>query len=277
MKPMALRRHFPRLALLAIALLLASWPAWAQPASTAGHSWRWVLAGWLLAFLLGGALAYVASAGARRDARRLAHEASQQAAEYRRQSEQLLIVLHERDELTAKMEEQERVFARLAYEDALTGLPNGRAFDEQLALSFARSKRHGQPLSLLIIDIDHLKQINESWSHAMGDNVLMEVAKLLRSVCRLSDLPARLGGDTFAVVLTDTDKDGGWRLSDRLHSAFARHGQWHSGDVGPNYVTFSAGLVTLGAEDDAPAQLFQRCDRALYLARNAGGARTGLG
>lgn len=249
-------------------------PACAAPAAAATGSWVAVTA---LAFVLGLVVAYLAGARTRRMLAHLARELDARAAEQRRQGEQLLAVLRERDEMVAKLEERERDFARLAAEDALTGLPNGRAFDEQLALSFARSKRHGQPLSLVLLDVDHLKQINESWSHAAGDRVLVEVARLLRSVCRLSDLPARLGGDTFAVILTDTGRDGGWRLCERLQHAFARHTGWAPDGNGPNYVTFSAGLVELGAQDEAPAQFFQRCDRALYLARHAGGARTGLG
>lgn len=231
----------------------------------------------LLALALGVVLAYALGGRTRRQVAHLAKTLAAREAELRRQGEQVLALLQERDALTARMEEREREFSRLASEDALTGLPNGRAFDEQLALQFSRSKRHGQPLSLVLLDIDHLKQINDNWSHAVGDHVLVEAARLLRSVCRRSDLPARLGGDTFAVLLTDTDREGGWRLCERLQRAFASHAGWNLNGVGPNYVTFSAGLVAIGPEDDAPVQLFQRCDRALYLARQAGGARTGLG
>ena len=257
--------------------LAALLPASAPAAPAAGVADGWVALAVVLAFVLGAVVAYALGGAARHAAARLAREAEAKAAEQRRQGEQLLAVLHERDALMARMQERERDLARLASEDALTGLPNGRAFDEQLALSFARSKRHGQPLSLVLLDIDHLKQVNESWSHAVGDHVLVEAARLLRAVCRLSDLPARLGGDTFAVILTDTGRDGGWRLCERLQHAFARHTGWPADGTGPNYVTFSAGLVELGAQDEAPAQFFQRCDRALYLARHAGGARTGLG
>ena len=79
------------------------------------------------------------------------------------------------------------------------------------------------------------------------------------------------------MILTDTDLEGGKRFGQRLHAAFASCRSWHSGEVGPNYVSVSAGLVQLGEEDQAPAQLRQRADRALYLAKHAGGARTSLG
>lgn len=274
-------RHFLtlrsiRCAWLALALLPALAAA-AVPAAGGSPRPAWFWGALLLALVLGGVLGRVLGLGDRRDAERLRGQMQTLGHEHQRQGEQLLTAMRERGELLARLDEQSREFERLAHEDPLTGLPNGRAFNEYFAQNFARSKRHGQALSLILLDIDHLKQINESWSHAMGDNVLVEVAKLLRSVCRTSDLPARLWGDTFAVVLTDTDKDGGWQLSQRLHSAFARNRTWYSGEVGPNYVTFSGGLVQQDVQDEAPLQLFQRADRALYLSKHAGGARTNMG
>lgn len=267
------------LAVTLLASLAASLPVAAQVPQngTAGIPWVWTWSGLLLALLVGIVAGRVLGGGERREALRTGIQLDERSAELQRQARQLLAVTGERDELAALLEQQTLEFARQAHEDGMTGLPNGRAFDEHLAQNFSRSKRHGQPLSLLLLDIDHLRQINESWSHTMGDGVLVEVSNLLRAVSRTSDLPARLGGDLFALVLTDTASDGAWTLSQRLHSAFARHGQWYSGEVGPNYVTFSAGLVTLGNQDEAPAQLFQRADRALYLAKHAGGARTTLG
>jgi diguanylate cyclase (GGDEF)-like protein len=252
---------------------------WAGVAgASAGHRVDgWVIVAVLLAFLLGGLLTYALGLETRRRVIRLSRDMAARQEEQRRQGEHLANVLRERDALLAQMDEREREFARLASEDALTGLPNGRAFDEQLALSFSRSKRHGQPLSLVLLDIDHLKQVNDNWSHAAGDYVLKEAARLLRTVCRMSDLPARLGGDTFAVILTDTGPEGGRRLCERLQTAFASHTHWHEGEMGPNYVTFSAGLVSVGPDDTAPVHLVQRAERALYLARHAGGARTSLG
>lgn len=267
------------LAAMLLASLAASLPVAAQvsqPASS-GIPWAWAWIGLLLVLVAGIAAGWMSGAGERRESLRLGIQLDECSAELQRQARQLLAASRERDEFAAQLEQQSLEFARQAHEDGLTALPNGRAFDEHLAQNFSRSKRHGQPLSLLLLDLDHLRQINESWSHAMGDGVLIETAKLLRAVSRTSDLPARLGGDLFALVLTDTNQEGAWTLSQRLHSAFARHGQWYAGDVGPNYVTFSAGLVTLGDQDEAPAQLFQRADRALYLAKHAGGARTTLG
>lgn len=264
------------------ALRIAAWttvPAGVFPAQAAtggGASGGWL--GLLLALLVGVGFGWlVRGLRARRERSGLTQRLEECGADRQRQDEQLQAVRQGRDELADQLQRQTVEFARQAHEDALTGLPNGRAFDEGFAHHFSRAKRHGQALCLMLLDLDHFRDINNNWSHAVGDEVLVEAARLLRSVCRTSDLPARLGGDGFAVILTDTDIEGGKRFGQRLHAAFASCRSWHSAEVGPNYVSVSAGLVQLGEEDQAPAQLRQRADRALYLAKHAGGARTSLG
>ena len=256
-----------------LALAACSWPVQAATTGAAG-AWPWVLA--LLAVL---AAAAGAVWGMRQRAARREVQAQLDAcaARLREQGEQMQLARRDRDGLVERLQQQAVEFGRQAHEDGLTGLPNGRAFDEGFSHHFARSKRHGQALCLMLLDLDHIRQVNDNWSHAIGDEVLAEAARLLRSVCRTSDLPARLGGDAFAVILTDTDMEGGKRFSQRLHAAFASCRSWHTAEAGPNYVSFSAGLVQLGEDDQAPAQLRLRADRALYLAKHAGGARTSLG
>lgn len=256
-----------------LAVLLAAPPT--QAAAGQGTSiWPWAL--FLLA-LLGAGAAWASGLRERRGRERLQRQLDEYVTSMRQQGEQLQAARREREGLVERLQQQAVEFGRQAHEDGLTGLPNGRAFDEGFSHHFARAKRHGQPLCLMLLDLDHIRQINDTWSHAVGDGVLGEAAGLLRSVCRTSDLPARLGGDAFAVILTDTDMEGGKRFSQRLHAAFASCRNWHSAEAGPNYVSFSAGLVQLGEDDQAPAQLRQRADRALYLAKHAGGARTSLG
>ena len=249
-------------------------PAQAADMGGASDAWPWLFG--LLALLLAGA-GHAWGLRQRRERERLQLRLDECAAGLRQQGEQLQAARRERDGLVERLQQQALEFGRQAHEDGLTGLPNGRAFDEGFAHHFARSRRHGQALCLMLLDLDHVGQINDSWSHAVGDEVLAEAARLLRSVCRTSDLPARLGGDAFAVILTDTDLEGGKRFSQRLHAAFASCRSWHTAAAGPNYVSFSAGLVQLGEDDMAPVQLSQRADRALYLAKHAGGARTSLG
>lgn len=256
-----------------MALAGSSWPTQAATTGAAG-AWPWLLT--LLALLAAGAGA-LWGLRQRREREHLQRQLNESAAGLRQQGDQLQAARREREGLVERLQQQAVEFGRQAHEDGLTGLPNGRAFDEGFSHHFARSKRHGQALCLVLLDLDHIRQINDNWSHAIGDEVLAEAARLLRSVCRTSDLPARLGGDAFAVILTDTDLEGGKRFSQRLHAAFASCRSWHTADAGPNYVSFSAGLVQLGEDDQAPAQLRQRADRALYLAKHAGGARTSLG
>lgn len=255
-----------------IALSTASLPAQAATATAAG-GWAAALLGLLVG--AGGGVAW--GMRHRRALRSLRQQLDSSTSALQAQAAALQSMQQQRDTLGKQLQAQTAEFARQAHEDALTGLPNGRAFDEGFAHHFSRAKRHGQPLCLLLMDLDQFAQINENWSHATGDRVLEEVARLLRSVCRNSDLPARLGGDGFAVILTETDLEGGKRLSQRLHSAFAACRSWYDGELGPNYVSFSAGLVQLGEEDQAPQQMRQRADRALYLAKHAGGSRTSLG
>lgn len=260
-------------ALLALAGACLPARAAAGIAGVAGI-WPWLLV--VLALLLAG-IGGAWGLRQRRERERLQLRLDECAIGLRQQDEQLQTARREREALAGRLQQQAVEFGRQAHEDGLTGLPNGRAFDEGFSHHFARSKRHGQALSLIQVEIDHIRQINSAWSHALGDEVLVEAARLLRSVCRTSDLPARLGGDAFAVILTDTDIEGGKRFSQRLHAAFASCRSWHTAEAGPNYVSFSGGLVQLGEEDAAPAQLRQRAERALYLAKHAGGSRTSLG
>lgn len=276
MMPARFRRVWPCL-FLALAPAL---PAAGLPAQTAGSSahdvWAW--AGPLLGLLIGAALGLAWGVRHRRARNALARQLQATSTEASLQDERLQAARSERDRMAERLQQQAVAFGRQAHEDGLTGLPNSRAFEEGFAHHFARSKRYGQALCLLLLDVDHFQQINDNWSRAVGDAVLKEAARLLRGVCRTSDLPARLDGDEFAVLLTDTDLEGGKRFSQRLHVAFAGYRGWRQADeAGPNYVTFSAGLVQLGDEDQAPAQLRQRAERALYLARHAGGNHTSLG
>jgi diguanylate cyclase (GGDEF)-like protein len=158
-------------------------------------------------------------------------------------------------------------FERQAHEDALTGLPNRRHFDEALARDLSRARRSGRPLSLVILDIDHFKAINDGHSHATGDNVLHEVGMVLTSGCRASDLPARLGGEEFALLLSDTPLHEAEQVCARIRERFHAHRDW--GAVEGLQVTFSAGLAELG-EDESGSSLMQRADQALYRAKSEG-------
>ena len=206
---------------------------------------------------------------------RLARQVDERTADLQLQAERLLAANQEKTELAERLRQQAEAFERQAHEDPLTGLPNRRAFDEGLARDFARSQRSGHPLSLLVLDIDHFKTVNDTWSHSVGDQVLCEVGRLLAASCRDSDLPARLGGEEFALLLNDTALDEAQLVCTRLQGLF--HAQRNWAGIEGLRVTFSAGLVQLGAGDRTPLLLFQRADKALYQAKSDGRDRICLG
>jgi diguanylate cyclase (GGDEF)-like protein len=152
----------------------------------------------------------------------------------------------------------------LSVRDPLTGLHNRHYFHETLAQEVKRAHRYDRRLALIFFDIDDFKAINEEIGHLGGDAVLAEVAQRLRSVVRGADLPCRVGGDEFAVVLPESSIDETERLFQRLQLAV--QGQ----PVGPvPMVRVSAGIAELGRDDDSTS-FFSRVDQALYRAKRSG-------
>ena len=199
-------------------------------------------------------------------------QASEQQA--RQQATRLEAVVLERSDLERQLREQAEAFERLANEDDLSGLPNRRAFDDALARDMALAWRAGRPLSLVVLSIDHLKQVNGDWSRAVGDLVLCEVGDLLRRSLRASDMPARLGNKEFALLLTDTGLAEADLVCQRLQRLFGQYGQWGGHPEGEIKVSFSAGAVQLGDDDQAPVLFYQRAKNALAQAKREGRART---
>ncbi|WP_442684374.1 diguanylate cyclase [Stenotrophomonas sp. JC08] len=199
---------------------------------------------------------------------RLEKLVSQRTRDLEQQADRLLAANAEKSLLAERLREQAEAFERQSREDALTGLANRRAFDKILARDVARAQRSRQPLSLVVLDIDHFKSVNDRWSHSVGDLVLRKVGQLLRSTSRDSDLPARLGGEEFALVLPDTSLAEARLICERLRSLF--HAQQDWADIDGLQLTFSAGVVQLDVTELTPEQLYMRADRALYRAKNEG-------
>ena len=151
---------------------------------------------------------------------------------------------------------------RLATSDGLTGVANRRTFDETLAREVARAARTGEALSLVLIDVDHFKKVNDVHGHQVGDEVLRHVGRVLVDGARLADLPARYGGEEFAVILPGASSGDALMIAERLRAAIA------SG--GPVSVTASAGVATVVAGRVTPDELVATADRALYAAKRAG-------
>lgn len=178
--------------------------------------------------------------------------------------------VHERTaELQASNAELARanaVLDNLSRHDSLTKLPNRRAADERLVHELARHRRSQTPLTLMVVDIDHFKKINDTHGHGAGDEVLAEVARRMSVACRASDFVARMGGEEFLLILPDTDRRGGEALGRKVLEWVAAM------PVGPvARVTISVGLVSVVPQGEmAPGPLMEAADQALYRAKNAG-------
>ncbi len=153
---------------------------------------------------------------------------------------------------------------QLADLDALTGLHNRRYFHETLAREVARARRYDRRLSLLVLDLDDFKEINDRVGHLAGDAVLAQVAERVREVVRSADFACRVGGDEFAIILPESTIEDAEQLFARLQSQIASRPIAHAGRL-----HLSAGIADLRPQDDAVA-FFQRADDALYRAKEAG-------
>lgn len=163
----------------------------------------------------------------------------------------------------------------IAATDALTGLPNRRAFASALDQRFAHSLRSDSDLSLITIDLDGFKQLNDSAGHPAGDRILMLVGRVLRANCRASDVPGRIGGDEFVVLLPDTDLAEARAVAQRIREDFetAAAALCASMDYAGT-TSMSLGLVNrAGVRVVCPETFFNLADRALYRAKEQGRSR----
>lgn len=167
----------------------------------------------------------------------------------------------------------ENKLAALAISDGLTGLANRRHFDERLQDEWARAKRDGTPLSLLLIDVDHFKKFNDQYGHQAGDRCLRAVARVLAEQARRPvDLAARYGGEEFVLLLPNTDSEGCEQVGERLREALHEFGMLHALNPPSRRVTVSLGGATnLPAGSQAECtSLVEAADRALYIAKDGG-------
>jgi diguanylate cyclase (GGDEF)-like protein len=157
---------------------------------------------------------------------------------------------------------------RISTQDGLTGVSNRRHFDDTLALEWRRALRNGMPLSLLILDIDYFKTFNDHNGHQAGDDVLRNVAQVLReSVQRAADVVARYGGEEFVVLLPETDETHAQFLAESLRRSIEEHG----------IVTASFGVATqVPVREESPHDLVRKADEALYQAKRSGRNRVAI-
>lgn len=164
-----------------------------------------------------------------------------------------------------KLESATVTISRLARTDELTGLHNRRSFNESFTLALSAARRHNHPLSLISIDLDHFKTVNDTCGHTIGDLVLKEFADLLKEMVRVEDIASRWGGEEFIVLLPDTTREAAYTLAERIRSSFEKQ----SSSAAPLAVTASFGVVQLqnGENED---DLIRRVDNALYAAKKEG-------
>ncbi|HJU23991.1 MAG TPA: EAL domain-containing protein [Casimicrobiaceae bacterium] len=160
----------------------------------------------------------------------------------------------------------ERQILRLAYEDGLTGLPNRALFNDRLQQAVHTARRNGSPLTVLMMDLDRFKHINDTLGHAVGDEVLREVATRLRAALRESDTVARLGGDEFAALLTTGSEE---RIVEVVHKILRCMEQPIESNGQSIDVGASIGIACHPEHGDTPGTLIRHADIAMYLAKAA--------
>jgi two-component system, chemotaxis family, response regulator WspR len=168
------------------------------------------------------------------------------------------------DELQAVRDE----LARLVSTDVLTGLCSRRRWLEVAAAELSRSRRHGHPLALLMADLDFFKRVNDTFGHDVGDEVLKKFAGVLVASCRQSDVPGRVGGEEFAVLLPETPIDGAAHVAQRIVEACRRIEM--STSAGRLTFSCSLGIAEAGSGDDTIDAVLRRADMALYEAKRNG-------
>lgn len=165
-----------------------------------------------------------------------------------------------------------RVLTEVSARDSLTGLYNRWYVMEKIDSEMNRSLRHGSPVALLMLDIDHFKRINDSFGHPAGDSVLRSFGQVLRESCRVYDIPGRYGGEEFCIVLPETRIGNTHAVADRIQQRLAEI----RFDVGEENVAITASIGIAGLDSVADeglvtsTALIERADRALYSAKHLG-------
>jgi diguanylate cyclase (GGDEF)-like protein len=168
--------------------------------------------------------------------------------------------------LEQKVEDRTEELKQLASTDPLTTLMNRRSFYIQAEVIFQKSIRYRRNISILMLDIDHFKQFNDDYGHAVGDTVLISVANSIQQVCRETDLPARVGGEEFMILLEETDTDEALLIAERLRQVIS---EINIPKI-ETKITASIGISNLEADIKNLDELILRADEAMYMAKNKG-------
>lgn len=206
--------------------------------------------------------AVVPQADSTREVQRLSRTLDHMTRRLLTMNEEMEEVVRQR---TLELRHANQELERQASSDPLTGLLNRRGFDARLATAVALAQRSGRALSVITIDVDHFKRVNDTYGHEVGDNVLRTLAQQLKTRLRASDAVARLGGEEFIVLLPDTAPDAALDMAEQLLVVVAAL----AGDDTAT-VTISAGVSALRPDDEDENAMLRRSDAALYAAKTAG-------
>jgi diguanylate cyclase (GGDEF)-like protein len=179
---------------------------------------------------------------------------------------------YEKEDLVEALTKAHDGMTVIAGTDGLTGLANRRRFDEVLETEFARLRRSGAPLSLILIDVDHFKNYNDSYGHVAGDECLKKIGAVLDvSLNRAPDTPARYGGEEFAAVLPETEHEGAIAIAERIRAEIAALGIPHRESPTADHVTISLGIITHDCSAvGSPREFVLMADEQLYRAKSEG-------
>ena len=170
--------------------------------------------------------------------------------------------------LTSNWEQERRRLMRMSRIDGLTGLRNLRALQEQLPTWLGPAARTGRRMAVMMMDIDGFKEVNDRLGHGVGNELLKEVANLLRFAIRVGDEPYRFGGDEFVLLLSDADGEGAHVVATRIQDIYRSMGQTLRGtDV---QVSFGIGIAVFPEDGSTPEVLLGRADEALLAAKRSG-------
>ena len=165
---------------------------------------------------------------------------------------------------------------QLAVTDGLTGISNRPNMEQALQNEFERSMRYGAPLSVVLLDVDHFKGVNDTYGHQKGDEILVAIASLLKKVCRTNDIAARYGGEEFLMILPQSNAQGAFKIAERLREEMMKMN--FTGNESNFSVTTSCGVAELDRDFIKNTdQLVAIADHALYEAKNSGRNKTIIG
>lgn len=157
----------------------------------------------------------------------------------------------------------------MANTDELTGLYNRRGFEEFLQWEFRKGERYHRMASILLLDLDHFKKVNDTYGHLAGDNVLVAVAQKCKSELRKSDILSRYGGEEFIALLPDTNRENALKVAEKMRQAIESTSI--STSEGTIYLTISIGVASFGDKDELPIdEVIKYADDSLYSAKRSG-------